>query len=121
MSQYDPSVVTHVITEAGKGGTAKQLGLKSIMEIPNHIPTVLWSWIVAGAKLPIRRKPVEPGAPLGTLGEQLPVKLPTAWHHSAFSDRLEAGDDFDWGSKLLATKGKGSERTISAQDQSRIS
>lgn len=120
-SAYDASVVTHVVTEAGERGTARQLGLKSIMEIPNHIPTVKWSWVQAGTNLPIRRKLIEAGAPPGTLGEQLPVKLPISGYHAAFDNRFQAGDDYDWGSKILSNKGKEKEKPAANVDHSRIS
>lgn len=89
-AKYDPSTVTHIVTEARSKTTAEKLGIKHIDEIPLQIPTVKWSWLEAGAAKPIRRAPVEPGAAPGTLGEQLPVDLPPTLHHTAFLDRDRA-------------------------------
>ncbi|KAG1807102.1 uncharacterized protein BJ212DRAFT_765242 [Suillus subaureus] len=45
---YDPSTVTHIVTDATTRPTLKALGLKSLKEIPDNIPTVTWSWVISG-------------------------------------------------------------------------
>ncbi|TCD65161.1 stretch-activated cation channel mid1 [Steccherinum ochraceum] len=47
---YDPELVTHIITTASARTTLEQLGLKSLREIPVHIPTLGWSWVIARYK-----------------------------------------------------------------------
>ncbi|THH03700.1 hypothetical protein EW145_g6078 [Phellinidium pouzarii] len=47
---YDPNIVTHIVTSADKKTTSKALGLKSIEDIPMHIPTVTWEWVLSGNK-----------------------------------------------------------------------
>ena len=42
---YDPNTVTHIITDTNVKITLKALGLKSLDEIPFHIPTLRWTWI----------------------------------------------------------------------------
>lgn len=45
---YDPTTVTHIVTDATTRPTLKALGLKSLKEIPDNIPTVTWSWVISG-------------------------------------------------------------------------
>lgn len=45
---YDPTTVTHIVTDATTRPTLKALGLKSLKEIPENIPTVTWSWVISG-------------------------------------------------------------------------
>lgn len=40
--------MTHIVTDTTKALTLAALGLRSFSEIPNHIPTVTWSWITSG-------------------------------------------------------------------------
>ncbi|TDL27085.1 Nucleotidyltransferase [Rickenella mellea] len=65
---YDPSIVTHIVTDTTPIPTLKALALKSLTEIPDHIPTVLWSWITSGNR----------------------GKLEFEWMHAAFSSRIDA-------------------------------
>ncbi|KAG2031986.1 hypothetical protein BDR03DRAFT_874841 [Suillus americanus] len=45
---YDSTTVTHIVTDARTRPTLKALGLKSLKEIPDNIPTVTWSWVISG-------------------------------------------------------------------------
>ncbi|KAG2363625.1 hypothetical protein BDR07DRAFT_1450633 [Suillus spraguei] len=45
---YDPTTVTHIVTDATTRPTLKALGLKSLKEIPDNIPTVTWNWVISG-------------------------------------------------------------------------
>jgi hypothetical protein len=49
--EYDPLEVTHIVTDATEKTTLKALGLKSLPQIPEHIPIVKWSWVIAGRKV----------------------------------------------------------------------
>ncbi|KAI6113449.1 hypothetical protein EDD16DRAFT_1484052 [Pisolithus croceorrhizus] len=46
--KYDPAIITHIVTDTGPRITLRALSLKSLSEIPDHIPTVTWSWILSG-------------------------------------------------------------------------
>ncbi|KAI6117985.1 hypothetical protein F5141DRAFT_1000177 [Pisolithus sp. B1] len=46
--KYDPTIITHIVTDTGPRITLRALSLKSLSEIPDHIPTVTWSWILSG-------------------------------------------------------------------------
>lgn len=80
---FDPSVVTHIVTDAKTTSTLKALGLKSLSDIPDHIPTVTWSWITSGNN--------------GRLGYE--------FMHAAFASRIDA----DSSRAPMQGKGKGKE------------
>lgn len=66
---YDPNAVAHIVTDVkNRRQVLKALGLKSIDEIPMHIPTVSWDWVTSGNK--------------GTLDKE--------FMHGVFSERLDA-------------------------------
>lgn len=44
MPVFDAEVVTHIVTVATCVPTLLALGLKSLDDIPAHIPTVSWEW-----------------------------------------------------------------------------
>ncbi|KIL64316.1 hypothetical protein M378DRAFT_163339 [Amanita muscaria Koide BX008] len=72
--KFDVSVVTHIVTDAQKGPTLRALGLRNLDKIPDHIPTVKWSWIVSCI-----------GATQGD------ARLNEVWLYAAFSERIDAG------------------------------
>lgn len=84
---YDPSTVTHIVCESfiTEGGALKALGLKSLEEIPDHIPTVLWDWITTANH----------------------GKLAIEFLHAAFSSRIHACPSK--APKFVSEKGKGKE------------
>ncbi|KLO15599.1 Nucleotidyltransferase [Schizopora paradoxa] len=46
ITKYDPELVTHIITlTPSKVSALKALGLKTLAEIPDHIPTLTWDWV----------------------------------------------------------------------------
>ncbi|KAJ7454997.1 DNA polymerase lambda [Mycena galericulata] len=45
---FDGALVTHIISETGIAPTLRALGLKSLKDIPEHIPVVRWKWVVDG-------------------------------------------------------------------------
>ncbi|PPQ72029.1 hypothetical protein CVT26_006719 [Gymnopilus dilepis] len=80
MPNYDPAVTTHIITEAQVLPTLRALGVKRLRDIPDHIPTIKWTWVLSV----LGRE--------GSLSkEEIDDKLGTAWMHAAFSERMEAG------------------------------
>lgn len=83
--------------------TLRALGLRKLSEIPSHIPTVVWSWVVSG----IGR------APTLTKGG-LKVRMDEVWMHAAFSERIDAGLDLSTSSKEKGIAG-------AEEDFSRIS
>ncbi|KAF8339275.1 DNA polymerase lambda [Amanita rubescens] len=72
--KFDPTVVTHIVTDAQVHPTIRALGLKTLDDIPDHIPTVKWGWI-------------DVSAAQGTSE----IKLDEVWLHAAFSKRINAG------------------------------
>jgi DNA polymerase lambda len=82
MPKFDPTLVTHIVTDAQAQATLRALGLKTLDDIPDHIPTVKWSWIVSG----IEKAPDVFGGQ-GTND----VELDEVWLHAAFSKRINAG------------------------------
>ncbi|KAL0065607.1 hypothetical protein AAF712_007385 [Marasmius tenuissimus] len=45
---YDPSTVTHIVVdrENNSGPLLKAAGIKSLKDIPEHIPCVTWAWVI---------------------------------------------------------------------------
>ncbi|KAF8882840.1 hypothetical protein BD779DRAFT_905556 [Infundibulicybe gibba] len=84
LPKYDRSLVTHIVTDAQLRPTLRALGLKSIKEIPDHIPTIKWNWIVSGiGRAPLFNAEIRNGV------------MDAVWMHAAFSERMEAGADVD--------------------------
>lgn len=79
MPKYDPNVTTHIITDAQVHATLKALGLKRLKDIPEHIPTVTWDWVltVLGSESYLSQ-------------EQIDTKLGLTFMQAAFSERMEA-------------------------------
>ncbi|KAF9054054.1 hypothetical protein BJ165DRAFT_1435871 [Panaeolus papilionaceus] len=81
MAKYDPAVTTHIVTDTGRELTLKELGLKRLSQIPEHIPTVKWNWV----------------ATILAVGKDWDEKDVQRKHenlciqHAAFSSRMEAG------------------------------
>ncbi|KAJ6578743.1 DNA polymerase lambda [Mycena vulgaris] len=94
---FDGALVTHIISDASEGPTLRALGLKSIKDIPDHIPVLKWSWVVAGMD----------GSDPGPLFE-----------HAAFSNRIP---DVEY--PAGRGKGKGKQRVLpnASANLSRIS
>lgn len=80
MPEFDPQITTHVITDANVLPTLRALGVRSLKDIPDHIPTVRWSWIlsVLGKESVLSHDEIE-------------KKLRDTWLHAAFSERMDAG------------------------------
>ncbi len=49
VTKYDPKFVSHIVSNTASTSVAlKALGLKSLDGIPDHIPTLAWSWVTTG-------------------------------------------------------------------------
>lgn len=86
----------------------KALGIKKFSDIPNHIPTIRWDWVVQG----FGRKPT-------LIRGESRVKMPEFWEHGTFGERLDVGVE-----KAVRDKGKRKSLAIAPQgseDVSRIS
>lgn len=79
MPEYDPKVTTHIVTDALMRPTLRALGLKALKDIPDHIPTVKWSWVLTVIGRNTLTK------------EEIDAKLRDVWMHAAFSERMDAG------------------------------
>ncbi|KAJ2919657.1 hypothetical protein MD484_g855, partial [Candolleomyces efflorescens] len=106
-SRFDPEAVTHIITEGSGGATLHALGVKRMGDIPEHIPTVKWSWVTLGMG--------SSHMPKDELDEKLRNHL---FNHGAFSDRLTAGMNTVFPS---SKKGKGKVKSMNEEDISHIS
>ncbi|KAJ7658507.1 hypothetical protein B0H17DRAFT_1096959 [Mycena rosella] len=42
---FDPALVTHIVSEAFPPATLRALGVKSMKEVPAHIPILKWTWV----------------------------------------------------------------------------
>lgn len=76
---FDPKIVTHIVTDAPKISTLRALGYSRLSDIPDRIPTVKWNWILSA----IGRT--------GLLGkEDIVAKMEEVWYYAAFGERMEA-------------------------------
>lgn len=80
--KFDPTVVTDIVTDAQVHPTLRALGLKTLDDIPDHIPTVKWGWIVSG---------IERAGDVSAAQGTSEIKLDEVWLHAAFSKRINAG------------------------------
>ncbi|KAG6826943.1 hypothetical protein H0H92_013820 [Tricholoma furcatifolium] len=79
LSRYDPSITTHIITDAAAPATLRALGLKDLRDIPDHIPTVKWDWIVKAM------------GRLSHTAKDEKVDMGHAFLDAAFADRIDVG------------------------------
>lgn len=107
--KFNPEIVTHIVTEGSSLPTLNALGLKHLKDIPNHIPTVRWTWVTYGMSR-------ANNLPKERMDEKLKLCL---IDHAAFADRCTAGMDVY--PPLSSTKGKARERTINEEEISHIS
>ncbi|KAH7882075.1 hypothetical protein F5I97DRAFT_1817500, partial [Phlebopus sp. FC_14] len=119
--KYDPALVTHIVTDSNARSTLRALSLKSFSEIPDHIPTVTWSWVISGYGRATRDK----GKTSGNVKNQGKAKaidgkvgqddvLDLEFLHAAFPERIDAG--FGWQkNSRLGEVGSSSERAQSSK------
>ena len=103
MPIYDPKVTTHIVTDASMRPTLRALGLKALKDIPEHIPTVKWNWVLTVIGRDNLTK------------EEIDAKLRDVWIHAAFSERMDAGYTPYIPTSLpsFRKKEKGKEKTVS--------
>ena len=89
---FDPATATHVVSETSQQMTLRALGLKTLAEIPQAIPTVKWAWVISGAAVP---------------GERDRREMDYEFMHAAFPSRMDAGRSF-------TDKGNGKQRADTA-------
>ncbi|KAI6003223.1 hypothetical protein F5J12DRAFT_783656 [Pisolithus orientalis] len=96
--KYDQAVVTHIVTDTGPHITLRALSLKSLSEIPDHIPTVTWSWVLSGygratngnGKLITDKKGNGKARDVDDRDEEEQL-LDFEFMHAAFPQRIDAG------------------------------
>ena len=76
---FDPNLTTHIVTDASIRPTLRALGLKALKDIPDHIPTVRWNWVLTVIGRDTLTK------------EEIDAKLRDVWMHAAFSERMGLG------------------------------
>ncbi|KAI5983896.1 hypothetical protein EDD15DRAFT_2178117 [Pisolithus albus] len=89
--KYDPATVTHIVTDTGPRITLRALSLKSLSEIPDHIPTVTWSWVLSGYGRATNSngKGKEKAQDVDDCQEE--QLLDFEFMHAAFPERIDAG------------------------------
>lgn len=50
MSKYDPSQVTHVVTNKSKALFLKKAGLQNIRAVSENLPILRWEWVLSGER-----------------------------------------------------------------------
>ncbi|KAI0040057.1 hypothetical protein FA95DRAFT_1550156 [Auriscalpium vulgare] len=97
-STFDPAEVTHIVTDADARVTLRALGLKRLSDIPEHIPTVKWSWVNSAKWVQDKDQ-----------GRR--IEMGWTVLHAAFASRLDAGSTIL--PKKADSKGKEKERADS--------
>ncbi|KAF8808330.1 hypothetical protein BYT27DRAFT_7137453 [Phlegmacium glaucopus] len=100
MPEYDPGVTTHIVTDALMRPTLRALGLKTLKDIPDHIPTVTWNWVLTVIGRDTLTK------------DEIDAKLRDVWMHAAFSERMDAGYTPHIPMSLSSFRKKGKEKTV---------
>jgi DNA polymerase lambda len=85
--------------------TLRALGLKALKDIPDHIPTVKWSWILTGIGRNTLTK------------EEIDAKLRDVWMHAAFSERMDAGYTPYIPTSLPSFRIKGKEKAVASHNE----
>ena len=98
LPEFDPKVATHIVTDALKRPTLRALCLKSLKDIPDHIPTVRWNWVLTVIGRDTLTK------------EEIDAKLRDVWMHAAFSERMDAGYTPNIPTSLPSFRKKGKEK-----------
>ncbi|KAJ8584729.1 hypothetical protein M405DRAFT_746520 [Rhizopogon salebrosus TDB-379] len=114
---YDCATVTHIVTDATTRPTLRALGLKSLKEIPDYIPTVRWSWVISGyGRSGYNKNKRGEGANTTTKGKAKATEddddhesyLDFEFLHAAFPERIDAG-------RSWLKKGKGKQAPAESQ------
>ncbi|EIW76555.1 hypothetical protein CONPUDRAFT_63239 [Coniophora puteana RWD-64-598 SS2] len=97
---FDPEVVTYIITDTTARPTLRALGLKSLTEIPQHIPTVKWSWAISVVS---RAQKAADHVPNQILQRE-DTLINFDFMHAAFAERIDAGSGWQ---KITSGRAKG--------------
>lgn len=105
--KYDPAEITHIVTDADERVFLRAIGLKNLSDIPQHIPTVRWSWVLSGFdRTPIKRSTLsvdkgkapekniaqEPsGKADGQDDSEYEYPMDYEFEHAAYRARIDAG------------------------------
>ncbi|KAI6148010.1 hypothetical protein BKA82DRAFT_4147199 [Pisolithus tinctorius] len=111
--KYDQAVVTHIVTDTGPHITLRALSLKSLSEIPDHIPTVTWSWVLSGygratngnGKLITDKKGKGKAWDVDDRDEEEQL-LDFEFMHAAFPQRIDAGRQWNKHASRKAEQGQ---------------
>jgi len=109
MPEFDPQVTTHVITDAQVQSTLRALGLRNLDDIPDHIATVRWSWVLSVL-----------GKETVLSTDEIEKKLGDTWLHAAFYKRMDAGYRPQKSVSLASLKEKGKSRVLNEFRQDQI-
>lgn len=80
MAEFDPNVTTQIVAETGPYSLLKMIGLKKLDQIPEHIPTVKWTWV-------LKAMGMSPALPQ----DEVDDKLGQYFFYAAFDSRFGAG------------------------------
>ncbi|KAG6907586.1 hypothetical protein DXG01_008343, partial [Tephrocybe rancida] len=108
LPRYDASITTHIVTDASAPATMRAMGIKNLSEIPNHIPTITWKWIVNGI------------SSLSKLGKDERVRMGELFVDAAFSERIDAGKDLP-PAAMATGKGKEKAKVVSPPENAEFS
>ncbi|KAH9886677.1 hypothetical protein C8Q73DRAFT_714869 [Cubamyces lactineus] len=105
--KYDPSEITHIVTDADERVFLRAIGLKNLSDIPQRIPTVRWSWVLSGFdRTPVRRSTLStskdkapgknvaqdpPGKADGQDDSEYEYPMDYEFEHAAYRARIDAG------------------------------
>ncbi|KIJ18088.1 hypothetical protein PAXINDRAFT_71726 [Paxillus involutus ATCC 200175] len=101
--KYDPAIVTHIVTDTTARPTLRALSLKLLSEIPNHIPTVTWNWVISGygrankgkgrtaENVNDKGKAKATDRDMNDEGDDESGALDFEFLHAAFAERIDAG------------------------------
>lgn len=115
---YDASLVTHIVTDAQRRPTLRALGLRSLDDIPNHVPTVTWGWVISGlGRIPARGKLANTGKGNDIeIEAEAEVNMDDVCMHAAFLERFDAGVDPGPSRASMKRTRNGKRREESGQD-----
>jgi DNA polymerase lambda len=100
MPEYDPEVTTHIIAEAHSGPTLRALNLRSLKQIPKHIPTVKWPWVLTAMDVQSCSQ------------DEIDRKLGDYSRYAAFVERIHAGCELSVAKSVPTFRSKGKERAL---------
>ncbi|KAI0714218.1 hypothetical protein C8T65DRAFT_694947 [Cerioporus squamosus] len=103
LSEFDPDRTTHIVCDRlVKRSLLSAIQLKQLSDIPDHIPTVTWEWVVSGqGRKPVKRTSQEGERGKGNTGQvsdapadedEYEYPMGKEWDYLAFPERVDAGN-----------------------------